>query len=46
MRPVMRFARAGFPFVGGAWLVALVAWIYVAVGETVRGGETVIAVLN
>ena len=25
----MRFDRAGFPFVGGAWLIALVAWIFV-----------------
>jgi len=25
----MRFDKAGFPFVGGAWLIALVAFLYV-----------------
>lgn len=25
---MMRFDRAGFPFVGGAWLIAVLAWLY------------------
>ena len=25
---MMRFDRAGFPFIGGAWLIALIAVIY------------------
>ena len=28
----MRFDRAGFPFIGGAWLIALIAWSYVGWG--------------
>jgi phosphatidylserine decarboxylase len=26
---VNKFDRAGFPFVGGAWLIALIAWLYI-----------------
>jgi phosphatidylserine decarboxylase len=32
---MMRFDRAGFPFVGGAWLIALLASIYVGTGFAV-----------
>ncbi len=28
----MRFDRAGVPFIGGAWLIALIAWAYVGWG--------------
>jgi phosphatidylserine decarboxylase len=28
----MRFDRAGFPFIGGAWLIALIAWSYAGRG--------------
>jgi phosphatidylserine decarboxylase len=31
----MGFDRAGFPFVGGAWLIALVAWIHVGAAYAV-----------